>query len=324
MVRVLVAILAACLAAGTASASAAALDKFLALGTSSSGGVYYPVGEAICALINAGRIEHRIRCAAYTTGGSVYNIQALQSGELDLAITRADLAYQAYRGEGEFASMGANRNLRAITNLYSQPVAVVAKADSGIKSLDQAQGKRVNIGNLGSGKRTIAELIFDIEHWSSKNFKQTLELSSEDSEKAFCEGRVDVLIEALGMPSAFYDRLTQKCNGMFVPLSDSLIAGIRKRAPFFFVDTIPGGVYPHNPAGVRTVGIKVVLITTSRVHPYSIRVVAQSMFDDLAKLRARSRALSQATTQSMLLEGINIPFHEGALDYYRSKGLITP
>lgn len=322
MVRVLVAILAACLAAGTASA--AALDKFLALGTSSTSGVYYPVGKAICALVNAGRIEHRIRCTAYNTGGSVYNIQALESGQLDLAITRADLAYQAYRGEGEFASFGPNRHLRAIANLYSQPVAVIVKADSGIASLDQAEGKRVNIGNLGSGKRTIAELIFDIKHWSGKNFQQTLELSTQASGKAFCDGRVDVLIEALGMPSAFYDRMTQKCGGMFVPLSDALIAGIRKRAPFFFVDTIAAGLYPHNPKPVRTVGIKVVLITSSRVHPYSIEVVARSMFADLAKLRARSRALSRATTQSMLLEGIDIPFHEGALKYYRSKGLMPP
>ena len=322
MVRVLIAILAACLAAGTASASA--LDKFLALGTSSSSGVYYPVGQAICSLINQGRMEHRIRCAAYNTGGSVYNIQALESGQLDLAITRADLAYQAYKGEGEFAGLGPNPNLRAIANLYSQPVAVIVKADSGITSLDQAEGKRINIGNLGSGKRTIAELIFDIKGWSNESFQQTLELSTEDSGKAFCEGRVDVLIEALGMPSAFYDRMTQKCGGMFVPLSDSLIEGIRKRAPFFFVDAIAAGLFPHNPTDVRTVGIKVVLITSSRIHSYSIEVVARSMFTDLAKLRAHNRALARATPKSMLLEGIEIPFHEGALEYYRSKGLLPP
>lgn len=322
MVRVLFAILAAICAAGTASA--AALDKFLALGTSSTEGVYFPVGQTICGLVNENRLQHRIRCAAYATGGSVYNIQALESGQLDLAITRADLAYQAYRGEGEFAELGPNRNLRAIANLYAQPVAVIVKADSGIQNLDQAEGKRINIGNLGSGKRTIAELIFAIKGWSNDKFQQVLELSTARMGKAFCDGQVDVLIESIGLPSEFYDQLTQKCGGMFVPLSDGLIAGIRQRAPFFYEDAIPGGVYPQNPSDVKTVGIKIVLITSARVHAYSIGVAVEAMFGDFGRLRARHPVFGKATPRSMLLEGIHIPFHDGAARYYESNGLTTP
>ena len=322
MVRVLLAGLAALVAAGTASA--AALDKFLALGTSSTGGVYYPVGQGLCGLINDGRIEHRIRCVAYATGGSVYNIQAVESGQLDIAITRADLAYQAYRGEGDFAEFGPNRKLRIIANLYSQPVGVIVKADSEIKTLDGAEGKRINIGNLGSGKRTISELIFDIKGWSRKTFKEVQELSTARMGQAFCDGKVDVLIESIGIPSDFYDRMTRQCAGKFVPLSDQLIAGIQARAPFFFVDTIRGGVYPHNASDVKTVGIKIVLITSARVHPYSIGIVARAMLSDIEKFRARHPVLGNARPQTMLLEGIKIPFHDGAAAYYKQKGLLAP
>lgn len=322
MVRFMLAGLAAMFAAGTASA--AALDKFLALGTSSRSGVYYPVGQGICGLINDGRADHRVRCAAYSTGGSVYNIQAIESGQLDIAITRADLAYQAYEGQGEFAEFKPNRNLRIITNLYSQPVGAIVKADSEIKTLDEAEGRRINIGNLGSGKRTIAELIFDIKGWTKSSFQEVQELSTSRMGRAFCAGKVDVLIEAIGIPSEFYDRMTKQCGGKFVPLSDALITGIQQRAPFFFVDSIGGGQYPHNTSDVKTVGIKIVLITSTRVHPYSVGVVARAVLEDIEKFRARHPVLGTARPQTMLREGIKIPFHEGAEAYYRKKGLLAP
>jgi hypothetical protein len=322
MVRFLLTALAGLVLAEPAAAGAP--DKFLALGTSSTGGVYFPVGKAICRLINEGRIEHRVRCVGYSTGGSVYNIQAVESGQLDIAITRADLAQQAYKGTGEFAALGPNRNLRAIANLYGQPVAVIVKADSGITGFDGMEGRRINIGNLGSGKRTIAELIFQVRGWSNDRFARVLELGTSRMGTAFCNGDVDILIEALGMPSGFYERMTRQCGGMFLSLPDRLVNGIRERAPFFYVDTIPGDHYPHNPRDVRTVGVKVVLITSTRVHPGAIGIVAQALLGDLKRLRAQNPVLQSATIETMLQEGIGIPFHEGAARYYQSKGLLKP
>ena len=140
----------ACVATGCVAGavdSAWATDKFLALGTASTRGTYYPVGNSLCGLINKDRDRHLVRCLSYTTGGSVYNIQALSSGELDLAITRSDLAYKAFNGLGEFAAIGANRALRTVTNLYNQPVVITVRKDSGINSFADFKGKVINIGN---------------------------------------------------------------------------------------------------------------------------------------------------------------------------------
>jgi hypothetical protein len=307
---------------GSMPMTAAAFDKFVALGTSSTSGVYFPVGNAICDLINAGRLDHLMRCLSYSTGGSVYNIQALVSGELDIAITRSDLAYEAYLGKGQFAALGANKDLRTVANLYGQPVAVIVKADSGIDSFDKLDGRRINIGNRGSGKRTIADMIFRIMGWTNARFDKVTELSTGAMGRAFCAGEVDILIEALGIPAAFYDRMTRECGGRFISLPPELIAGFKEIGPFFYDDRIGGDLYPHNPADVNTVGIKIVLVTVARVHPHSIGIVADALFGRLDDFRAAHSALSRATVTNMLKEGIHVPIHAGADAYYRQRKLL--
>ena len=307
------------LIAALAGGPATAFDKFLALGTSSSGGVYWPVGQSICKFINASRIEHLVRCLAYNTGGSVYNIQALSSGELDVAITRADLAYQAYRGEGLFSALGANKGLRTITNLYGQPVAVIVKKGSGIISFDHFDGRKINIGNLGSGKRDIADHIFKIMGWSNERFDTVTEYTSSKTADAFCKGEIDIVIESLGIPAKFYDRVTKECGGVFLSLPDRLISGFKKSGPFFYDDVIPGDVYPNNPADVKTVGIKIVLMTLARVDKTSIGIVSKAIHEDLAKFTATHPALARSNRKTMIEDGIHVPLHDGARDYYRTE-----
>ncbi|RLB81882.1 MAG: C4-dicarboxylate ABC transporter substrate-binding protein [Deltaproteobacteria bacterium] len=226
------------------------VDKFLALGTSSIGGVYYPVGKAIAGLINAHRLDHGIRCIAYSTGGSVYNIQALASGELDLAITRSDLAYDAYNGKGIFKPFGPNKDLCLITTLYHMPVGIIVKEDSGISCFADFLGKRINIGNLGSGKRTIAEMLFKAMGWSVRDFSKVFELSTKKMGEAFCNGEIDILIQAMGIPATFYDMIMKKCNGKFLDIPAGVIHKIQQDNPLFEKTRIPGGLYPNNPQDV--------------------------------------------------------------------------
>jgi len=268
------------------------LDKFLALGTASESGVYYPVGRGICALINRGRIEHGIRCLPYATGGNVYNIQAILSGELDLAITRADLAYQAYRGVGTFAELGANRSLRLLGTLYANPVGILVRADSGIEDFTQIRGKRLNIGNLGSGKRTVADLLLQVMGWSAKDFTALDELDTTAMGQAFCAGQVDVLVQAMGIPAAFYDHLSRDCAARFLDIPAEVMAKIRKTYPFLEDGVIPGGLYPHNPQDVRTFSFDAVLLASDRLSEETVYRVSHILFDDLDAFRATHPALA--------------------------------
>ena len=116
-------------------------------------GVYYPTGGSICRLVNKDRANHGVRCTVESTGGSVYNINTIRAGELDLGVAQSDWQYHAYKGTSKFADAGAFTDLRAVFSVHPEPFTVVARADSGITNLEDLQGKRVNIGNPGSGQR---------------------------------------------------------------------------------------------------------------------------------------------------------------------------
>lgn len=309
--------------AAFADDTARAGDKFLALGTASTRGTYFPVGNTLCKLINEKRDRHLVRCLAYPTGGSVYNIQALTSGELDIAITRSDLAYKAFNGLNQFAAIGANRQLRTVTNLYSQPVVITVRKDSGINSFDDFKGKIINIGNRGSGKRAIADQMFKIMGWTKADFAGTTEFSTRGQSKPFCDQKVDILIESIGLPAPLYDNLAANCDAKFIDIPEKLAAGFRKAGPFFFDYKIPASINPNNDTDVKTVGIKVVLLSLTTISPETVATVAESIFGEKGKFQKSHPALSLSTPDSMVNEGIHVPLHDGAIKYYEDNDLLS-
>lgn len=324
--RTRVAAAALCVAASVgalASEAVLAADKFLALGTASTRGTYFPVGNTLCNLINEKRDKHLVRCLSYPTGGSVYNIQALTSGELDIAITRSDLAYKAFNGLNQFAAIGANRQLRTVTNLYSQPVVITVRKDSGINSFDDFKGKVINIGNRGSGKRAIADQMFKIMGWTNAHFAGTTEFSTRGQSKPFCDKKVDILIESIGLPAPLYDNLAANCDAKFIDIPEKLAEGFRKSGPFFFDYKIPAKINPNNDQDVRTVGIKVVLLSLTTISPETISTVTESIFGEKGKFQKSHPALSLSTPDSMVNEGIHVPLHDGAKKYYQDNDLLS-
>ncbi|MBK17771.1 MAG: hypothetical protein CMM52_02890 [Rhodospirillaceae bacterium] len=305
------------------SNAALAFDKFVALGTASKRGTYYPVGKSICKFINAGRLDHLVRCIAYNTGGSVYNIQALVSGELDLAITRADLAYRAYKGTGQFSEVGGNKDLRTVTNLYDTPVVVTVRKGDGIKSFEDFKGRRINIGNQGSGKRTISDEIFKIMGWKQKMFSKVTELGTTAMAKAFCNKEIDVMMEAIGLPAKLYDQVTYECDGVFMALPPKVISAYEKKGRFFYKYTLPKKLNPNAKGDIQTIGTKIVLMTLKRVHPKTIGIVAKSVFSDLKSFQRSQSALGFSSTKTMLREGIHVPIHSGAKQYYVQNNLLA-
>ena len=149
-------------AAAISSAALAAEQSFITVGTGGVTGVYYPTGGAICRLLNRTRKEHGIRCSVESTGGSAYNVNTIRAGELDFGIAQSDVQYNAYRGEGQFNESGAYTDLRAVFSLHPEAFAVVARADAKATEFDDLQGKRVNVGNPGSGQRSTMEQLLDL------------------------------------------------------------------------------------------------------------------------------------------------------------------
>src|SRR5918995_6459008 len=132
---------------------AVAQQKFITVGTGGVTGVYYAVGGAICRLVNKDRKEHGLRCSVESTGGSPYNVNAIREGELDFGMAQSDVQYNALKGEGAFAENGPFPELRAVFSVHPEPFTVLARADANVSTFEDLKGKRVNVGNPGSGTR---------------------------------------------------------------------------------------------------------------------------------------------------------------------------
>src|SRR5690606_5217958 len=144
------------LASGAASAQE---QRFVSVGTGGVTGVYYPVGGAVCRLMNQDRREHGIRCSVESTGGSVFNVNAIKAGDLEFGVVQSDVQYNAANGLANFEADGPHADLRSVFSLHAEPLTVVARRDANVAVFDDLKGKRVNIGNPGSGQRALMDIL---------------------------------------------------------------------------------------------------------------------------------------------------------------------
>jgi hypothetical protein len=182
--------------------AAAQEQRFITIGTGGVTAVYYPAGGAICRLVNRDRERHGIRCSVESTGGSVYNIDTLRGGELDMGVVQSDVQYKSLKGEDEeFKDQGPFEDLRAVFSLHAEPFTVVARADAGIAAFDDLKGKRVNIGNPGSGQRSTMEVVMAAKGWTMDDFALASELKSAEQAQALCANKLDAMVFTVGHPS---------------------------------------------------------------------------------------------------------------------------
>jgi len=143
-------------------------SRFITIGTGGVTGVYYPAGGSICKFVNRNRKEHNIRCSVESTGGSAYNINTMRAGELDFGVAQSDQQFYAYNGKNQYAVQGAYTELRSVFSLHAEALTIIARADAKIKTFDDLEGKRVNIGNPGSGNRNTMDVVLKAYNWNKK------------------------------------------------------------------------------------------------------------------------------------------------------------
>ncbi|MCE3232718.1 MAG: C4-dicarboxylate transporter substrate-binding protein [Rickettsiaceae bacterium] len=300
----------------------AAADKFVTIGTGGVTGVYYPTGGAICRLVNRGRKEHGIRCSVESTGGSVYNINALRDGGLDLAVAQSDWQYHSYNGTGIFADQGAFKGLRSVFSLHTEAFTVVVRADSGINTFDDIVGKRVNVGNPGSGNRATMEVIMAAKGWTKENFKVASELKGSEQPQALCDNKIDVMIYNAGHPNGAVQEVATSCDVKIISVSGSSIDSLVKDSPYYAYTIIPGGMYAGNPDDIKTFGVKATFVTSEKVDEEIIYQVVKAVFDNFDNFKTLHPVFANLDPKKMIREGNAAPLHKGAERYFKEKGLM--
>lgn len=315
-------LLSSALAAGIGFAATASAQSFITIGTGGVTGVYYPTGGAICRLVNKGRKEHGIRCSVESTGGSVYNLNTIRAGELDMGVAQSDWQYHAYNGTSKFEDQGPNKDLRAVFSVHAEPFTVVARKDSGIKTFDDLKGKRVNIGNPGSGQRGTMEVVMAAKGWTKDDFTLVSELKAAEQSQALCDNKIDAMVYVVGHPNGSIKEATTSCDTVLVPVDGPVIDKLVADNPYYRKAVIPGGMYAGSDQDVPTFGVGATFVSSTNTPADTVYQVVKAVFENFDDFRKLHPAFANLKKEEMVKDGLSAPIHDGAMRYYKEAGLI--
>ncbi|ASJ74679.1 TAXI family TRAP transporter solute-binding subunit [Granulosicoccus antarcticus] len=313
--------LTACLlATGLFGGAAQAQQQFISIGTGGVTGVYYPTGGAICRLVNKGRKDHGIRCSAESTGGSIYNINTVRAGELEFGVAQSDWQFHAYNGTSQFEDQGKFEKERAVFSVHPEPFSVLARSDKGITSFEDLKGKRVNVGNAGSGLRATAEVVMEAYGMTMDDFSVASELKGSEMAQALCDDKIDVMIYTVGHPAAAITEVTNTCDVDFVDVTGPVIDKLVEENPYYRTASVPAGMYKGLEEDNKTFGVGATFITSADVSDEVVYVVVKAVFDNFEDFKKLHPAFANLKESEMIKDGLSAPLHDGAVKYYKERG----
>ena len=297
--------------------------KYVTIGTGGVTGVYYPTGGAISKIVNRKRKKYGIRVTVESTGGSVFNVNAVMSGDLEFGIVQSDRQYQAINGLAEWKDKGPQKKLRAICSFHPESITLVAAVDSGIETMADLKGKIVNIGNPGSGQRqnsidALTAVGIDYE----KDIKAE-GLKAAEAPKMLQDGRIDAFFYTVGHPSgAIKEATSGRRKVRFIAVEGPGIDKLIEENPFYAKAYVPIKHYPQavNKEDVPTFGVKATFVTSADVPDDIVYAITKEIFDNLEDFKKLHPAYAVLTKENML-EGLSAPIHPGAMRYYKEVGL---
>lgn len=296
-------------------------QNFVTIGTGGVTGVYYPAGGAICRLVNKGRDNHGIRCAVESTSGSIHNLNAIRNGEMELGIAQSDWQFHAFKGTGAFKQAGAFEDLRSVFSIHSEAFTVIARRGSGIKSFQDLKGKRVSVGNPGSGQRATMEVVLDAFGWTMKDFAASAEFKPAEQAQALCGNKVDAVVYIVGHPNGAIQEATTACDTVIVDVSGPPVDKLLADYSYYAAAIIPGGMYDGNAEDIRTFGVKATLVASAQVADDTIYEIVKAVFDNFEEFRNLHPAFTYLDPKLLPTDGNTAPLHPGAERYFQEKGL---
>jgi len=305
----------------TTEAPEKAKTTFITIGTGGITGVYYPTGGAIAKIVNKKKDVYGIRCTVESTGGSVFNVNAIMAGDLQFGVVQSDRQFQAINGLAEWKDKGKQEDLRAVFSIHPESITLVAAVDAGINDIADLKGKRVNIGNPGSGQRQNSIDALEAVGINYKTDMNAEGIKASESASLLQDGRIDAFFYTVGHPSGSIKEATagaRKVRFASITGIDSLL----EKYPYYAKAYIPVKLYPgaENTENVDTFGVKATFVTSAKVPEDVVYAVTKEVFDNFDDFKKLHPAYAVLTKEGML-EGLSAPLHPGALKYYKEAGL---
>ncbi|MGP8289513.1 TAXI family TRAP transporter solute-binding subunit [Vreelandella zhanjiangensis] len=312
----------ALIAAATFAAPAVAQERYITIGTGGQTGVYYVVGQSVCRMVNRGSEEHNIRCNAPSTGGSVANVNGMKSGELDMGVVQSDVQFRAYNGEANFEEEGPWEDMRSVFTMHGEPLTVVARADSGIENISDFPGKRVNIGNPGSGQRNTMDVVMEAFGWDESTFSLASQLDAAEQASALSDNNIDAMVYVVGHPNGSIQEATTTIDARLVSVTGDEIDSLIEEYPYYTRSVIPGGLYRGNDEDVETFGVAATFVSSADVDEDIVYETVKAVFENFDRFKRLHPAFENLNEEDMIADGLTAPLHDGAERYYRERGWI--
>lgn len=284
------------------------------------------VSRALCRQIQ--RAVKGVSCDVRRTEGGdaaepVAVLSDLRNAALELGIVRADWQYHAVKGSGPMKFFDIKfDSLRAVLSLQIEPVTLIARRDSGIGGLDDLAGKRINIGKPGSQERAAMEMVMKAKGWTRRSFQFVDELSAAEQSLALCHNRVQAIVSTAAHPNLTVARTLKLCDARIVPVEGAVIAKLVDDNPFLLTTAVAAGAYEGMDDGVATIGVPLTLLSSEDMDVDLIHTVTGAVLGELDRFRKMHPVLDGLTAEDMMKRGRAAPVHDGALRYFREKGMI--
>ncbi|MDO8878250.1 MAG: TAXI family TRAP transporter solute-binding subunit [Pseudolabrys sp.] len=303
----------------TGATPAVAQQKFVTVGTGGVTGVYYAVGGAVCRLMNKDRATTGLRCSVESTGGSVFNVNAIKSGELEFGLSQSDVQFNASKGQAQFKDK-ADADLRAVFSVHPEPFTVLARKEAGVAKFEDFKGKRFNVGNPGSGTRASMEQLLTEMKWKLSDFALAAELKADEQGTALCDNKIDGFYYGVGHPSAAIQDPTTSCGGKLISVTGPAVDALIKAHPYYAKATIPGGMYANNPNPTETYGVLATVVSSAKVADATVYAMVKAVFENFDEFKKLHPAFANLDPKKMIKDGLSAPLHAGAVKYYKEKG----
>ncbi|WP_348520811.1 TAXI family TRAP transporter solute-binding subunit [Algicella marina] len=301
-------------------ASLAQAQEFITIGTAGQTGVYYVVGQSICQLVNRESAENGLKCTAPATGGSIANLNGIRAGDLNFGVVQSDWQYHAMNGTSTFEDAGPNGDLRSILSAHADIVTVLARTDADIATIQDLKGKRVNIGNPGSGSRATAEVLLDAVGIDTTDLALAAELKSAEQSAALCDDKVEAIMFSAGHPVGNITEATVSCETRFIQVDGPEVDELIEATPYYAAATIPAGLYRGQKAEIRSYGPLATLVSSTNTSEEAVYAVVKALFDNFERFKKLHPAFANLNEGDMITNGIMAPLHDGAIRYYKERG----
>lgn len=295
---------------------------FVTIGTGGVTGVYYPTGGAISRMLNKKSAEYKIKATVQSTGGSVYNINAVMAGQLDFGIAQSDRQYLAYMGKAQWKGK-AQKDLRSVFSIYPEIVTLVATDKSGIKTIKDMKGKHINLGNPGSGQLTNSLDIMKALGWKETDIKAE-KAKAVEAPGLLQDERIDGFFYTVGHPNgSMKEASSGRIKVRFVAIDGPEMDALIKKLPYYAKAMIPVKFYPNSlsKTDVPSIGVKATLITSAKTSEKAVYALTKEVFENFEAFKKLHPAYSNITKESMF-KGLTAPIHKGALKYFKEAGLM--